>query len=394
MINKNDFEVFGGVLTKYNGVALDIFLPNGIFAIGESVFENMFIKSITMSSVIEIRDNAFKGCKYLSIIVFSEDLEYIGAHAFESCINLSKIKFPSSLKKIMYAAFKDCSNLQFDDLPNKLYVIDYEAFLGCVNIKKISFPDTVDYFATKHTLGHYGNNFVDYYFEEVILPKNLTKLPCGMFQSCKKLKYVELPENLEEIPGALFRGCINLQFVRLPQTVTLIGSSAFENSGLECIDIPEKVRKIECAAFAGTKIKEVIIPEFCVVDGEESIDEYGYDYWRGAFGDCKQLQKVTIPPSASISSSAFNGCDNYKTENEGCYIATCVYGSYDCLEVKILRNFRDCSLRKLWYGKLLIRCYYATSPTLVKMFGNTKWFKKVWKLILDKMITILKEKEQ
>lgn len=29
------------------------------------------------------------------------------------------------------------------------------------------------------------------------------------------------------------------------------------------------------------------------------------------------------------------------SSNNGCYIATCVYGSYDCPQVWILRRFRD-----------------------------------------------------
>lgn len=78
--------------------------------------------------------------------------------------------------------------------------------------------------------------------------------------------------------------------------------------------------------------------------------------------------------------------------SSGCYIATCVYGSYDCPEVWTLRRFRDYTLDSTWYGKLFIKCYYAISPTLVKLFGNTTWFKKFWKEHLDRMVMSLKEK--
>ncbi|MDO5478959.1 MAG: CFI-box-CTERM domain-containing protein [Clostridia bacterium] len=53
----------------------------------------------------------------------------------------------------------------------------------------------------------------------------------------------------------------------------------------------------------------------------------------------------------------------------GCYVATAVYGSYDCPEVWTLRRFRDDTLAKTWYGRMFIRVYYAVSPTLVKWFG-------------------------
>ncbi|MDE5802320.1 MAG: hypothetical protein K2I22_05310 [Lachnospiraceae bacterium] len=83
---------------------------------------------------------------------------------------------------------------------------------------------------------------------------------------------------------------------------------------------------------------------------------------------------------------------NNEATNNGCYIATCVYGSYDCPQVWTLRRFRDYTLDETWYGRLFIKCYYAISPTLVKWFGEMKWFKSFWKTRLDKMVQALQEK--
>ncbi len=83
---------------------------------------------------------------------------------------------------------------------------------------------------------------------------------------------------------------------------------------------------------------------------------------------------------------------NNDSANNGCYIATCVYGSYDCPQVWTLRRFRDYTLDESWYGRLFINCYYAISPTLVKWFGETKWFRSFWKERLDKMVFRLNEK--
>jgi hypothetical protein len=76
----------------------------------------------------------------------------------------------------------------------------------------------------------------------------------------------------------------------------------------------------------------------------------------------------------------------------GCYVATCVYGSYDCPEVWTLRRYRDYKLAKTWYGRAFIRLYYAVSPPIVKWFGKTKWFKKMWKGTLDRMVKNLENK--
>lgn len=77
------------------------------------------------------------------------------------------------------------------------------------------------------------------------------------------------------------------------------------------------------------------------------------------------------------------------TSNGNCYIATCVYGSYDCPQVWTLRRFRDYTLAQTWFGRTFIKCYYASSPILVKWFGKQKWFKFFWKNILDTMINQL-----
>lgn len=74
---------------------------------------------------------------------------------------------------------------------------------------------------------------------------------------------------------------------------------------------------------------------------------------------------------------------------QGCYVATCVYGSYDCPQVWTLRRFRDYKLAQTWYGRIFIKTYYAVSPTIVKLFGETKWFKKIWKEKLDKLVNRL-----
>lgn len=74
------------------------------------------------------------------------------------------------------------------------------------------------------------------------------------------------------------------------------------------------------------------------------------------------------------------------SSNEGCYIATCVYGSYDCPEVLVLRRYRDNVLKSSFIGRLFIRIYYAVSPHLVRLFGNTGWFCKFWRSLLDKLI--------
>lgn len=78
--------------------------------------------------------------------------------------------------------------------------------------------------------------------------------------------------------------------------------------------------------------------------------------------------------------------------SSGCYIATAVYGSYDCPEVWTLRRFRDYTLAETAFGRAFIKVYYATSPTLVRWFGKSALFNKMCRTPLDKLVATLNTK--
>lgn len=78
--------------------------------------------------------------------------------------------------------------------------------------------------------------------------------------------------------------------------------------------------------------------------------------------------------------------------NKGCYIATAIYGSYDCPEVWTLRRYRDNVLDHTWYGRLFIRIYYSISPTLVRWFGTTHWFRELFYKPLNNWVAKLNKK--
>lgn len=76
----------------------------------------------------------------------------------------------------------------------------------------------------------------------------------------------------------------------------------------------------------------------------------------------------------------------------GCYVATCVYGSYDCPEVWVLRRFRDQYLDKSAMGRSLVRLYYAVSPSIVKKFGARAFFRNPVRQTLDIFVHSLRNK--
>lgn len=94
--------------------------------------------------------------------------------------------------------------------------------------------------------------------------------------------------------------------------------------------------------------------------------------------EIKLKDESYTPPALSMPSTTSTSPATSKPSTAstgGCYVATAVYGSYDCPQVWTLRRFRDYTLAETWYGRAYIRTYYAISPTLVKWFGKTDWFK-------------------
>lgn len=142
---------------------------------------------------------------------------------------------------------------------------------------------------------------------------------------------------------------------------------------------------MEWLVFSNCNLSSIIF------ENETFIEEMG----RGIFYKSQKMPQI-------IASDTF--IDTYKDEfdleknllddiaystSNFCYIATCVYGSYDCPQIWTLRRFRDYTLDETWYGRLFIKCYYAISPVLVKLFGNTNLFKNLGRFTLDKMVAAL-----
>ena len=129
------------------------------------------------------------------------------------------------------------------------------------------------------------------------------------------------------------------------------------------------------------------------------IDKNTSDYWTAyanyaiavaQMGD-KATAKKMITEAEAHGYKNGDGCRKMAgISKQGCYVATCVYGTYDCPQVWTLRRYRDNTLSASWYGRAFIRVYYAISPRIVKCFGNTQWFQNLWKRKLDQMVSKLR----
>ena len=156
--------------------------------------------------------------------------------------------------------------------------------------------------------------------------------------------------------------------------------------------------------YDGTPITSKCYGVFGFVDKIEcgTNEKQFYFIWSDGWNNKKsEAYRMDSPPASEFWAHRNPSYDFSKLQKifdqvfkskAGCYIATSVYGSYDCPEVWTLRRFRDYTLSQTWYGRAFIKTYYTISPILVKWFGNTTWFQNFWKNKLDRMVCNLKNK--
>lgn len=111
---------------------------------------------------------------------------------------------------------------------------------------------------------------------------------------------------------------------------------------------------------------------------------------RGDIVRVKGLVRGGVIDAKEIFSENTNAVIGRKGLAEGCFVATAVYGSYECREVLVLRRFRDRVLRRIPGGLSFIRLYYRVSPAICPFLNNSESASRaIRKLFLDPMVGLL-----
>lgn len=149
-------------------------------------------------------------------------------------------------------------------------------------------------------------------FNELRFFTGLKKLPEYAFVNCTSLEELILPENLEQIEQGAFANCISLKTVKMPKNHTLkfIEDSAFANTGLVSVVIPDGVKVIGECAFADCEyLESVVIPP-----SVKKIE-------RGAFSRCRKLKSVSgIETVSEFGTDVFYGCGKLDSDVFGKFI--------------------------------------------------------------------------
>jgi ribosomal protein L7/L12/tetratricopeptide (TPR) repeat protein len=158
-----------------------------------------------------------------------------------------------------------------------------------------------------------------------------------------------------------------------------------ENPGVNKIKVIKAVRDATEAGLKEAKDAVDAAPSIL----KANITKSAADNFKGHFeqtgaviGIYEQDKEVFVNHTLKVDGSG-------GAKQGGCYIATAVYGSYDCPQVWTLRRYRDDILSKSWQGRVFTWLYYKVSPIVVRMFGKTEWFNNIFKKKLDAMTASL-----
>ena len=314
-------KIGSGAFFYCSAITGDVVLPEGLTEISSELFRNC--SSITgikiPDSVTSIGDNAFYYCQKISSINIPNKVTTIGDGAFCSMKLITNLDIPGSTTTIGKNAFNGCSALQSLTISNNLSSIGDSAFYYCSKLSSIKIKDKtyeedsiydLSGVTTIGTSAFSSNSSA----ENIILSKELKKIPQYAFRNCSKLSSIELPTSLESIDGSAFSGTI-LTSITIPASVKSIDSSMVsgvtslteilvneESSSYKSVDGVLYTKSGELVIYPeGKTSTELVIP-----DGTLKL--------TNTLSNKTKITKVVIPASVKeIDGNIFTGCTSLES---------------------------------------------------------------------------------
>ncbi len=207
----------------------------------------------------------------------------IEEYALFNCPKVTSVTIPNSIINISSSSFEDCHSLTF-------FNVDIE------NTHYLS-EDGVLFNKNKTILIKYprGKKGTQYTVSE-----NVKIIGKSAFRN-SKLKHISLPNSVVKIEEYAFKNCNYLLSVNIPNGIKEIKSNTFSNcKSLISIDIPNSVTAIgEYVFYSCSSITSITLPENIT-----KIDNY-------AFRECSALKSINLPNSIKeIGTKTFIYCSS------------------------------------------------------------------------------------
>ena len=304
---------------------------SAIKKVGQYAFGESGLQEVCLPKNIEIIENeAFSGCSELHSVTWNCKCNAIPANCFYECVNLKvfdfstikeigqyafyksglqEVRLPKNIESIYERAFGECSELQFVEWNCKCDAIPANCFSECSNLTSFNF-------AGIKKIGSYA--FWASGLQEVRLPKKIECISERAFYACSELQFVEWNCKCNEISDYCFCKCTKLKQFDF-SGIEKIGKYAFEESGLQEVNLPENINVVLVGAFEKCgELQSVtwshkceLIPANCFADcleltkfnfaNAKKIEQYAFSN--------SGLQEVRLQKNIeSISNKAFCGC--------------------------------------------------------------------------------------
>ena len=323
------FSIKGNTLMEYNGESAICVVPDNVKDFHSKCFSNAkhLEKVILPTGITKINNGLFKGLKHLKSVECRGQVTGIGDFAFSGCTSLTEFSIPEMVATIGKNTFENCSKLTKIDFPNGLSCIPEKAFKGCISLSNIIIPESIESVGERAFEGCAS-------LTEMEFPKYVS-FGDAVLSGCNALESLTL-HSLESLSFQnLFasKQIKSLKHLKLIEGKALEGTSLDGLEGLERIEIPASVGRIENQAFKA-------LPSLICIGVEDDNAEYRsidgnlytkdgktlVKYANGkkdevfeisdnvttiegrAFEGCR-LKKIIIPASVNrIYSYAFAGC--------------------------------------------------------------------------------------
>ena len=304
---------------------------SAIKKVGQYAFGESGLQEVCLPKNIEIIENeAFSGCSELHSVTWNCKCNAIPANCFYECVNLKvfdfstikeigqyafyksglqEVRLPKNIESIYERAFGECSELQSVEWNCKCDAIPANCFSECSNLTSFNF-------AGIKKIGSYA--FWASGLQEVRLPKKIECISERAFYACSELQFVEWNCKCNEISDYCFCKCTKLKQFDF-SGIERIGKHAFEESGLQEVNLPENINVVLVGAFERCgELQSVtwshkceLIPANCFADclkltkfnfaNAKKIEQYAFSN--------SGLQEVRLQKNIeSISNKAFCGC--------------------------------------------------------------------------------------
>ena len=356
-----------------------ITIPKSVTSIGTT-----YTYSSSSTSNVNIKGYylPFYGCTSLKKVIFKDGNAAlsIGAQYNEDPSKSAGLFFDSPVKEVYLGRNINYSNSTTgDSFKSRPSSYGYSAFYNKATLSKVTIGDNVTrlpeymFYECKNlssvNLGESLNSIPEYCFNNcniniIDIHAKVVSIGEKAFQDNENLKYVKLSLGLKYINASAFSNCENLSNVDFPESLTIIGTYAFFNTGLQALEIPNSVTSIGDGAFAQTKIQKAVVNakgnlpygifsnckdlQECYLG--DDVTAIGWNAFNGdsklikvvigksvenigirAFADCKSLESITIPKSVtSIGSTYMYSSDSiYDVDTQGYYLPF-----YGCISLK------------------------------------------------------------